>query len=104
MTTLLYTHPVFARHEVPPGHVEHPGRYEAAERALKAETFSALIRREAPLVEASDIENTHPARHRDHVETNAPSKGMAQFDADTFMGPHSLEAARPRRRRCCRCR
>ncbi len=93
MTTLLFTHPSFLRHEVPPGHVEHPGRYEAVEKALKAEEFSALDRRTAPIADAADIEAVHSVRYHDLVEENAPVKGLAQFDADTFMGPSSLDAA-----------
>ena len=36
----------------------------------------------------------HPASFRTRVEEHAPATGLAQFDADTFMGPSSLEAAR----------
>ncbi|MEO1250817.1 MAG: histone deacetylase family protein [Pseudomonadota bacterium] len=93
MTTLLYTHPVFKRHEVPPGHVEHAGRYQAAEKALSAGDFAQLERREPPRATADVIEAVHPERYRELVEDKAPQKGLAQFDADTFMGPSSLEAA-----------
>ncbi len=94
MTTLLFSHPIFQRHEVPPGHVEHPGRYEAVDRALQAPEFSALDRRVPPLVTMEQIEQVHPERFRLLVEDKAPSTGLAQFDADTFMGPSSLEAVR----------
>lgn len=94
MTTILYSHPVFQRHEVPPGHVEHAGRYEAVERALRAPDFDALDRRIPPLAAKEDIERVHPERFRLAVEENAPETGLAQIDADTFMGPSSLEAAR----------
>lgn len=92
MTTLLYSHPVFQRHEVPPGHVEHPGRYEAVDKALGAEEFIELDRRAPPLVSAEAIERVHSRAFRQVVEENAPAQGLAQFDADTFMGPSSLEA------------
>ena len=92
MTTLHYSHPVFQRHEVPPGHVEHPGRYEAVDKALGAEEFSDLDRRAPPLVTADAIERVHSHAFRQAVEENAPAQGLAQFDADTFMGPSSLEA------------
>lgn len=94
MSTLLFTHPSFQRHEVPPGHVERPGRYAAVEKALEGGEFDALERRAAPLVSAAQIERVHPARFRQTVDDNAPQSGLAQFDADTFMGPSSLEAAR----------
>jgi len=94
MTTLLYTHAAFQRHEVPPGHVEHPGRYQAVEKALQAEEFTSLERRIPPLVSDDDIERIHSVAYRAAVEENAPATGLVQFDADTFLGPSSLEAAK----------
>ncbi len=93
MVTFLYTHPVFSRHEAPPGHVEHGGRYDAVEKALRAEEFAHLEHRAPRLATADEIERVHPGRYRLSVEENAPQTGLAQFDADTFMGPSSLEAA-----------
>lgn len=93
MTTLLFAHSSFQRHETPPGHVEHPGRYAAVDDALSHGDFEALERRAPPLATAADIERVHPARYRSIIEENAPNSGLAQFDADTFMGPSSLEAA-----------
>ena len=92
MTTLLYTHPVFSRHEVPPGHVEHGGRYDAVDKALQHEVFADLEKRTPPKATAEEIERVHPESFRLVVEENAPTEGLAQFDADTFMGPSSLEA------------
>ncbi len=94
MTTLLYTHSSFHRHEVPPGHVEHPGRYAAVEKALQADEFSELECRVPPLVSADDVERVHSAAYRQSLEGNVPSAGLAQLDADTFVGPSSLEATR----------
>ncbi len=94
MTTLLFTHPVFGRHEVPPGHAEHSGRYTAVEIALQAEEFSDLDRRNPPPVTAEQIERVHPAAYRERIEDAAPAEGLVQLDADTFMGSSSLEAAR----------
>jgi acetoin utilization deacetylase AcuC-like enzyme len=93
MTTMLFSHPVFQRHEVPPGHVEHAGRYAAVEEALKAEEFAALDRRPAPLATPAQIELVHTEQYRLAIEEAAPEAGLAQLDADTFMGPSSLEAA-----------
>ena len=93
MPTLLYTHPSFNRHEVPRGHVEHPGRYIAVEKALEAEEFADLIRRAAPLVDPRAIETVHPARYRQVIEEFAPVDSLRQLDSDTYMGPSSLEAA-----------
>ena len=92
MSTLLYTHASFARHEVPPGHVEHPGRYRAVEKALDAEDFSQLQRCMPPRATAEQIERVHPTAFRERIESKIPSSGLAQFDADTFAGPSSLDA------------
>jgi len=93
MATLLFTHPSFGRHEVPPGHVERPERCEAVAAALEREEFEALDRRMPPLARRDAIERVHAAHYADAVHDNAPQSGLAQFDADTFMGPSSLEAA-----------
>ncbi|WP_425409757.1 histone deacetylase family protein [Hyphococcus sp.] len=92
MKTILYSHASFGAHEVPPGHVEHAGRYAAVEQALSAGGFDDLDRRVPSRASAEQIERVHPAAFRSLVEDNAPSEGFAQFDADTFMGPSSLEA------------
>jgi len=93
MTTLLYTHASFSAHETPPGHAEHGGRYRAVEKALGAEEFAALVRREAPRASSEAIERVHPGAFRRAIEEAAPAEGMSQLDPDTFMGPHSLDAA-----------
>ena len=92
MTTLLFSHPSFGRHEVPIGHVEHCGRYTAVEAALEGEEFVPLIRQVPPRATAEQVERVHGRRFRQHVEENAPSEGLVQFDADTFAGPSSLDA------------
>ena len=92
MTTLLYSHAIFGKHETPPGHPERADRYAAVEKILNGDRFAHLERRAPPLAEAGAIERVHPERYRLVVEENAPQTGMAQFDADTFMGPSSLEA------------
>lgn len=91
--TVLFTHDVFGEHETPPGHVEQPGRYWAVDRALSDADFADLRREMPPLAAWDDIECAHSAAYVSHVRNTAPQDDMAQLDADTFMGPHSLEAA-----------
>ncbi|MEX6633184.1 histone deacetylase family protein [Hyphococcus lacteus] len=93
MTTLLYTHPSFGRHEVPPGHVEHAGRYKAVDKALNAEEFAELDRREPPRATPEQIERVHPRVFRERITENVPEQGLTQLDADTFAGPSSLDAS-----------
>jgi acetoin utilization deacetylase AcuC-like enzyme len=94
VTTLLYSHPAFARHEVPEGHPERPARIAAIESALDTEEFAGLMRREAPLASPEMIERVHTSRYRRALEDVAPEEGLVRLDPDTYMGPSSLEAAR----------
>ena len=91
--TIIFTHNSFGGHEVPPGHVEHPGRYQAVQNALTAEEFQDAERRTARQASAEAIERVHPSIYREAVAAAAPQTGLAQLDADTFMGPSSLTAA-----------
>lgn len=93
MTTLLYTHASFGAHEVPPGHVEHPGRYAAVEKMLASPDFAPLERRTPPRASADQVERVHPESFRELIEDNSPAEGLVQFDADTFAGPHSVDAS-----------
>ena len=106
MTTNLYTHKSFHTHEVPPGHVEHGGRYLAVENALRAEQFADLSWQEAPRADLALAGLVHPEIYADKIasavaqetsavaqeNTSARAPSMAQLDADTFMGPSSLDA------------
>lgn len=91
--TLLYSHPSFKNHEVPPGHVEHPGRFEAVSDALEADEFGDAIRRIAPPAEFEAVDRVHGAAFRRAIVETSPDRGLAQVDADTFMGPSSLQAS-----------
>lgn len=93
MTTLLYEHAAFGRHETPPGHPERAGRYAAAAKALAAERFASLVRREPPKASRAALERIHTAEFIDAIVGAAPDEGMIRLDPDTTMGPHSLEAA-----------
>jgi len=93
MTTLVYTHPVCFEHVAGPGHPECPERLEAIERALGGETFSSLIRREAPVGNVEQIARQHPQSLIDGVLNNVPQSGSYYIDGDTGMSPLSGEAA-----------
>ncbi|MEM9234288.1 MAG: histone deacetylase family protein [Pseudomonadota bacterium] len=92
--TALFTHEVFGAHETPPGHVEQQGRYWAVDRILGSEDFSDFTHEVPPLADWSDIKRAHAAMYVEAIRETAPAEGMVQLDPDTFMGPHSLEAAR----------
>jgi acetoin utilization deacetylase AcuC-like enzyme len=93
MTTLLYHHPIAAKHETPPGHPERADRIRAVERALAADTFAPLVKREAPLGDDDDILQAHAPEHLARVKSAAPKEGWSRLDPDTYMSPSTLEAA-----------
>lgn len=93
MTTALYSHPDCDAHVTPPGHPEQVARLEVVRRALEAEEFEALDRRDAPLGEEAHVRLAHPLVHFDRIREAEPATGLAQIDADTSMAPGSFNAA-----------
>jgi acetoin utilization deacetylase AcuC-like enzyme len=94
MTTALLTHSACLEHLTPPGHPECADRLRAVMAALEAEEFAYLTRVEAPLVEDGPLLRVHPAAHLRRIEADCPARGFAALDADTYMSPGSVEAAR----------
>jgi acetoin utilization deacetylase AcuC-like enzyme len=98
MTTLLVTHPSFADHDTGFGHPERPDRMRAIDKVLSHESFSELMRKEAPL--RDDFEEAVLLAHtRTHLElmqkagAEAASHGKSvRIDGDTVMSPASWEA------------
>jgi acetoin utilization deacetylase AcuC-like enzyme len=93
MTTRLYTHPIYLEHVTPPGHPERPDRLKAIARALEAEAFADLDRKQAPLAELAAVELAHPADYVERIRSSVPETGIVRIDADTSMSPKSFEAA-----------
>ncbi|HXI87820.1 MAG TPA: hypothetical protein VNH64_10200, partial [Parvularculaceae bacterium] len=93
MTTLFYSHQMFAAHQVPEGHPENARRHAAVEQALAGEEYSQLLRREAPLATAEQINRVHDDGYRRALSRAAPEAGLVRLDPDTWLGPSSMEAA-----------
>ncbi|MGF1544223.1 MAG: histone deacetylase family protein [Parvularculaceae bacterium] len=95
MTTLLFAHDSFGRHETPPGHPERPDRYAAVEHALSAASFADLVRREPPIGAREIVERAHPATYVDAIDDARPRtpEDRAALDPDTHLGPSTWEAA-----------
>jgi acetoin utilization deacetylase AcuC-like enzyme len=93
MTTILYEHPVFLEHHVPPGHPERPDRLRALNAALEHENFRALQRREAPIANEDAVTLAHPESFLFDVMRMMPEEGIRQIEADTHASPESLKAA-----------
>ena len=94
MSTALISHPDCLGHVNPPGHPEQVARLQAIAGALEAEAFALLLRVEAPLAEDAHLLRAHPAAHLAALDALSPASGFAAIDADTFLSPGSLTAAR----------
>jgi acetoin utilization deacetylase AcuC-like enzyme len=93
MTTLLYHHPVFAKHDTGPGHPENPARIEAVMQALKGSAFAELKRHEAPQASLDQIALIHSSSFIEHIQSVIPKSGLIGLDADTVVSPASWDAA-----------
>lgn len=94
MTTALITHAASHAHLTPPGHPERPARIQALDDAFAKPEFGPVQRHDAPLADWSQILRCHPQSHIDTILSSAPKAGAAALDADTFLSPGSVEAAR----------
>jgi len=90
MTTALITHPDCLKHETPQGHPEQVARLA---RVLAALEGKVVTRASAPLVAEDDLLRVHPKAYVDGIRAAAPSEGLVQIDADTWMSSGSLAAA-----------
>jgi acetoin utilization deacetylase AcuC-like enzyme len=94
MSVALFSHPDCLAHAPPEGHPERPARLEAIARALAAPEFVGLDRRAAPLVDEAALLRAHDAAHLAALARAIPAQGTVALDADTHVGPRSLDAAR----------
>jgi len=92
MTTLLLSHQICVRHEMP-GSPESPARLEAIEQALQSEQFSALQREDCPEARKDHIALAHGGDYIDEICDLTPESGYFAIDGDTTLCPHSYEAA-----------
>ncbi|HWF01338.1 MAG TPA: histone deacetylase family protein [Caulobacteraceae bacterium] len=93
MALALYTHPDMLGHTPPARHPESPARLAAVLAALD-DSDLALDRRAAPLAAQADLALAHGEAYLDAVAAAAPREGRARLEADTWMSPGSLAAAR----------
>lgn len=92
MTTLLLHHPASLGHDTGPGHPERPDRIRAIERALAAEAFASLIRREPEPADLDTVALAHPRAYVDALVGAMPRQGYARIDGDTILSPGTLDA------------
>src|SRR6266436_6123863 len=74
------------------GHPERPQRFEAVLEALRSPGLATLVSWvEASAATREAIERVHPPAYLDLLEALA-ARGGGALDADTFLGPRSLES------------
>lgn len=91
----LFTDVGMAAHR-PPGHPERPERIAAVEAGVQDAAAEAGARLERPTVVAADVaavERIHPAPYLALLD-DAAGQGGGWIDADTYLGPDSMTAAR----------
>ncbi len=91
--TLLLSHADCRRHLVPQDHPERPQRLAAVEKLLATEHFADLAREEAPKATFEHLLLAHAPEHVEHIRSLLPGEGLVQVDPDTWLSPHSLDAA-----------
>lgn len=89
---VAYTHTAGRLHDPGKNHPERAARLDAVMDAL-AEFGSSVEIREAPLVDPADLEGTHSLRYLEFLN-RLDAAGGGSVDRDTWMGPHSYEAAK----------
>jgi acetoin utilization deacetylase AcuC-like enzyme len=94
VTTAYISHPACLQHDPGSDHPESPRRLYAIEDALiSAGLMNLLMRIDAPRATREQLCRVHSPEYLDEIESRAPVSGRATLDADTVMGPESLEAA-----------
>lgn len=91
MATALITHADCLDHLTPEGHPEQVARLEHLLHALQG---LDLVRVGAPEAADKDLLLCHPQSYIDRIVGAVPASGIVQLDADTWMSPGSLRAAR----------
>ena len=94
MKIAYITHPSSLRHEMGPHHPECPDRVAAiADRLLLRGVLDAMDAFEAPPATLEQIGRAHDTRYLLELQALTPGEGLAQVDPDTWMNPHTWEAA-----------
>jgi acetoin utilization deacetylase AcuC-like enzyme len=93
MSTLLFSDPVFRRHDTSRGHPECPERLDSVLKALAAPVFNDLERRSPSPVSVERLASVHDRRHVEAVLAAIPHEGNRFLDGDTCVSPDSGDAA-----------
>jgi len=94
MRTAYITHPECLLHEMGAHHPESPQRLHAINDQLIAARLMELLQpREAPRATREQLLRVHTAAYLDDLAAHLPATGHVMLDPDTWMNPHTLDAA-----------
>lgn len=94
MTTAFLTHADCIQHEMTYGHPESPQRLWAINDALiQARVMDLLKPYQAPKASVEQLLRVHTRGHVDFIQQSSPEEGWFAIDPDTYMNPHTLDAA-----------
>lgn len=92
MKTALISHPDTLLHVMDGQHPESPARITSIKQAIARSPIHAkLAAFDAPLATKQHIARAHQLHYVDSIFAQSPKAGLVRLDADTAMGPHSLE-------------
>src|SRR3990167_1495309 len=91
----IISHPDCALHQAGPQHPEQPDRIKVIQTACKNYAFQAPVEfLEAPLATHEQLIKAHDSAYVDWLISQAPQEGFVMIDADTWMNPHTMPAAK----------
>lgn len=94
MPLAYITHPDCLLHDVGSSHPEQPARLrEIQDQLIRSGMEFAVQQYEAPLVSREHLDRVHDPDYVTGIFAEAPYEGMLRLDGDTFMMPHTLDAA-----------
>ncbi len=94
MQTAYISHPACLRHDMGHDHPESPARLRAIEDQLIASgIFPFLQHHDAPLATREQLVRVHSEAHLNALAAISPAQDLVAIDPDTWMNPHTLEAA-----------
>lgn len=92
--TALFTHPDFLLHETPPNHPESSVRVARVSQFLEDSDLLSQIERIVPdLASTDELTRVHDKYLVDQLALLSPKTGLVRIDADTSMGPNSVNAS-----------
>jgi acetoin utilization deacetylase AcuC-like enzyme len=90
----VFSHESCLSHQGPPGHPERPERLTAVLYALDAQPFEGVQKLTATQADDGVLTRFHTPAYLAALASASPAAGLVSLDADTFMAPASLTAAR----------